>query len=165
MNEMAKAGFVWTIETLRNGVVIEREVVHNLIPVEGLNHILSVLLKAGAQVPTWYIGIYEGNYTPTPDLTAAQLPALAVECTSYTEATRRELVEGAVANGAVDNLGNRAEFTSNANKTVYGGFITSAPAKGSTAGVLLSAVRFPTPKSFEAETVMRVSAGFNLASL
>ena len=164
MKEVFKPGFTYTIETLKDGQIVDREVQHNLIPTEGLNHILSVLLSGGAQVATWYIGLYEGNYTPSTNDVMATFPAAATETTAYGAATRIEFTEGAIAAGAVDNSAARAEFTFNATKTIYGGFICSSPAKGNASGTLLSVVRFGSPKPVESGSVLRVTAGFSTLS-
>lgn len=108
--------------------------------------------------------MYEGNYTPIAGDTAATFPASATESAAYAEATRPALVLGAVTAGAVDNVASRAEFTANASKTFYGGFVSSAAAKGSTSGVLLSAVRFASPKVLSSGEILRVTAGFTLVS-
>lgn len=165
MKETMTGGFEYLIELVRNGVVIDSEVVHNLLPVEGINHILNTVFKNSAPVATWYIGLYEGNYTPTSLDVAATFPGTATETTTYVAATRAEWVEGTVVTGAVNNSASRAEFTSNANKTVYGGFISSVASKSSTGGVLMSVVRFSSPKQFDLDTVLRVSAGFTLTSV
>jgi hypothetical protein len=165
MNEHASAGFEYLVEVIRDGVVIESEVVHNLLPVEGINYLLSAGLKGGSQIPTWYIGLFEGNYAPVSGDTAATFPGLATECTTYAEAARVEWNEGSVVSGTVNNSANRAEFTSNALRTIYGGFIASAPAKGATSGTLLSVVRFSSPKTFEPDSVLRVTAGFTMTSV
>jgi hypothetical protein len=168
MNEMdsqAEGGFTYVVEVLHpNGKRSQREVVHNLIPVEGLNHMMGVTFKSVGQVATWYIGLYEGNYTPISSVTAATIAAASTECTSYTPAQRVEFVEGSVVNGAVDNSASKAEFTFTAAKTVYGGFIGSASPRGSTSGVLISAVRFTTPKVLAIGDVLSVTAGNSLIS-
>lgn len=165
MKNKLKAGFTYLVEVIdAQGMVRESEIVKNLMPVEGLNHMLGVTLKGSAQVATWYVGIYEGNYTPVAGDTAAAFSASATESSAYTEATRPALALGAVTAGAVDNTAVRAEFTANASKTFYGGFVTSAAAKGATSGVLLSAVRFASPKVLTATEVLRVTAGFTLVS-
>lgn len=165
MNGNLRAGFVYTVEVVKDGIVQSTEVVHNLLPVEGINAILSAALKGGTQVTTWYIGLFEGNYTPLTTDTAATFPGAATETTTYAEATRVEWAEGNIVTGALDNAATRAEFTSNALKTIYGGFISSAPAKGATSGTLLSVVRFSSPKTFEAGSVLRVTAGFSMTSV
>lgn len=164
MNEQLRGGFVYTLEHVRDGQVIDREVVRNLMPTEGVNHMLSTQFKGTAQVATWYIGIYEGNYTPTIADTAAGLPAAATETTAYTAATRVEFVEGAVSGGSLDNSASKAEFVFNAAKTIYGAFMSSVATKGAVSGVLASVVKFSSPKTFGSGDTLRVTAGFTLAS-
>lgn len=108
--------------------------------------------------------LYEGDYTPVAGDTAATFPAAATEFTAYDGTTRKTFVPGAVVGTNVDNHDNKAEFTFTPAKVVYGGFISSSSARGSTSGVLLSAVRFGSPKSVDAGGVLRVTAGFTLAS-
>lgn len=165
MNELIKAGFRYTVDVLdAYGNVLESEDVTNLVPAEGITHILNTILKGGTPVTTWYVGLFEGNYTPTGNDVASTFSGLATECTAYTDTTRIAFVPGTITAGNVDNSATRAEFTFNANKTVYGGFIGSASAKNSTSGVLLSIVRFGSPKSLATGDTLRVTAGFTMAS-
>lgn len=165
MNSKAESGFTYVVEVIHpDGKRSQREVVHNLIPEEGLNHQQSVTFKGTTQVTTWYIGLYEGNYTPVPGITAATISAASTECTAYTPAARVEFVEGAVAVGSVDNSASPALFTFTAAKTVYGGFIVSASPKGATTGVLISAVRFASPKTLAIGDVLSVTAANILTS-
>lgn len=164
MNEQAQAGFTYLVEVLKDGVVVDSEICHNLLPTEGANHMVGVTFKGQTPVSQWYVGLYEGNFTPNVGDVAATLPALATECTSYSGATRVAFTPGAVAAGAVDNTAARAEFTFTAAKTVYGGFISSAPAKGATTGVLVSLVRFASPRVMDVDSILRVTAGFTLAT-
>lgn len=164
MNAQPALGFTYLVEVIKDGVVVDREELHNLMPTEGLNHMLSVMLAGGAQVGTWYLGLFEGNYTPVAGDTAATFPASATETTTYVEATRVAFTPGAIAGGAANNSAARAEFTSNSNKTVYGAFMVSASGKGAASGVLLSAAKFSTTKSFDSGSILRVTAGFTTAS-
>lgn len=158
-------GFVYEVGVRKpDGSLIQRERVKNLTPIEGLNHFTSVVFKSGLQVATWYIGLYEGNYTPTPDVKASTIAALAAECTAYASAQRVSFVTGSVANGSVDNSANKAEFLMTAAKTVYGGFLVSASPKGATTGVLGSAVRFTSPKVLAVGDVLVVVAANSLLS-
>jgi hypothetical protein len=165
MNTGGKSGFDFfvTVEHL-DGSVSQRECVHNLMPDEGRDHVPGVIFKGALQVPNWYIGLYEGNYTPQPDVKASTIAALASECTTYSSAQRVAFVPGAVANGSVDNGANKAEFTMTAAKTVYGGFIASASPKGATTGVLISAVRFASPKVLAVGDKLNVVAVNSLVS-
>jgi len=156
-------GLRWDIEVSNKaGEVIDRFHAYNLVPTEGLNFLMSLAFKSASAVPAWFISIFEGDYTPTDDVTAATLPGLATEITAYTPATRPEFVDGAITDGALSNAASLAEFTFTQNKTVRVVALTSASAKGSTAGVALSVVRLPSPKEYEIGDVMRVFAGPNV---
>ncbi len=164
MNESLKMGAVYEYELVRDGVVYDRWTEKNLMPLEGLNHVLGVTLKGVTQVTNWYALVYEGNYTPVNGDTAATFPASCTETTTYSGATRVAFTPGAVAGGTVNNSASRAEFTFTADKTIYGGAIVSASAKGAVSGVLLSAVKFASPKSPATGDILRVTAGFTLVS-
>lgn len=160
VKETTHMGFTYTVEHLRNGELIDTFQVSNLVPDEGLNHALGVLLKAETQQTTWYVGLFEGNYTPTNTITAATVTSVATECTAYDETTRVEWIGGAISGGAVSNTASTAAFTINATKAIYGGFMVSSSAKSSTVGILVSIVRFPTVKNVEATDILRVTASF-----
>ena len=140
-------GGAFDVEHRRGGDVIGRDLSANLLPTEGLNHLLDVVLHGTAQVTTWYVALFEGNYTPVAGLTAATFTASATECTAYDESTRVAYDEGAASGGVIDNASSRATFTMNASKTVYGGALLSASAKSATSGVLLAAARFSSSRS------------------
>jgi hypothetical protein len=169
INSGLKAGFGYLVEVIRpDGSVDETqsEVVHNLMPTEGMNHMLNTEFHAGAQVTAWYLGVYGANYTPTINDVASTFATVASEVTTlYDETTRVAFNEGAAANGAIDNSANRAEFTFNAAVNVYGGFISSAAAKGALTGVLGSVVKFASVKALEAGAVLRITAGFTLLNV
>lgn len=157
-------GFEYLVEVVRDGKIVDREVVHNLVPTEGMNHILNTVLKAGTQVPTWYVGLFQGDYIPETSDTMSTLPTEAVEATQYSGAVRPSFTPGAVTGGAVNNSAAQTVFTFTGAATVYGGFISSSNVKGGTSGVLLSVVRFATPKVLDADAELRVTAGLTLAS-
>lgn len=152
-------GLRWHFEVSKNDGTVDRFHVDNLVPTEGLNFLLSLAFKSASAVPAWFISIFEGDYTPTESVTAATLPGLATEITAYTPNTRPEFVDGPVTNGSVSNAAQLAEFTFTQQKTVRVLAMSSASAKGSTSGVLLSVVRLPSPKTYDAGEVMRVFAG------
>ena len=156
--------FNYEFEQVRDGVVIDCWTEKNLIPNEGLTHMLDVVCKGGSQVPTWYVMPYEGNYTPVATDTAATFPGLATECTAYTEAKRVTWVEGSISGNSVSNSASKAEFTLNAGKTIYGCALVSVSTKSATSGVLLSAVRFGTPKTYLSGDILRVTAPVSLTA-
>lgn len=160
----ALTGTTYLVEHLRDGAVIGCEQVHNLIPTEGLNHIVDVVIRRGTQATGWYIGLFEGNYTPAATDTAGTFPTQAVECTAYAPANRPAFTYGALSGGVVDNTNSRAEFTFTGGKTIYGAFLAPAPTKGAPTAPLLSAARFVDPKVVVAGDILRVTATFEAAS-
>ncbi len=166
MNCEIKAGATYGVEVVApDGTVAQASVEHNLVPIEGLNHMANVIFKGGGQVNPWYIAPFEGLYTPTPGDTAATIATAAQESTAYTAATRAVFDEGAASNGAVDNSASKAEFVFNASKVVRGVFIVSASPKGANTGTLISVVLFSSPKTVDAGSTLRVTAGFAFASV
>lgn len=156
-----KSGFVYVVDHFRNGQLLTGgEPVCNLMPEEGLNHALDVLLKNATQQVGWYIGLYEGDYVPIDSVTAGTVVAAATECTAYDETARPAWVGGTIDAGFVTNVDNRAVFTMNDTKTVYGAFMISSSIKSSGVGVLISIVRFPTVKEVEDGDILRVRAQY-----
>lgn len=164
MNEPVKMGFTYLIEVVHDGEVVDSEVVHNLVPTEGLNHTLDVLLRGGTQVTQWYVGVFENDYTPLGTDVMSTFASLAGESTAYTDTTRLEFTPGAPAGGVANNSAALAEFTFNATKTIRGAFLSSSNTKGGTAGVLLSAAKFSAAKSVTSGDILRVSAGIQMTS-
>ena len=56
-------------------------------PAEGRNHIWDVTLRGATQVPEWRVAMFEGDYTPQEDDTAANIVARATEIIAYSEST------------------------------------------------------------------------------
>lgn len=133
-----------------------------LYPAEGRNHMLGVTIHAEAAAPTWYIALFEGNYTPQDDDTAANFASRATECTAYDESTRVEFKETAPSGGASNNTADMALFTMNSTKTIYGFAILSAAAKGATTGKLLCIQRLTSPKTYDAGDVVKVPVSLTL---
>lgn len=154
---MKLPGLLWSCEVLdRQRNIVSRSEKLNLTPTQGLDFIQRLIFKSGSVVPTWFIAPFEGDYTPTPTLTAATFPGLATECTAYQGATRKEFVEGEPIAGAVNNADAIAEFEFTAAKDIYGFALLSASAKGSTGGVIVSAARLPSAQFVQIGGVLRV---------
>ena len=167
MIDPTKVGFTYRVEVLNRhtGEVVNSETVHNLMPDVGIHHALDVLLNGASQVTQWYLLPFGNNYTPQPADTAATFPSLAGELTTYAGATRPSIVTGAAAGGTVTNGDNRVELGFPAVTTVQGAAIISTPTKGAAAGILLSAVKFASPKVVDPESILRVLVGIEFASL
>lgn len=167
MNATMRGGMIYIVQSYRRSksgllLLTDEEMVENLVPVEGLNHMLATEFKGGAQVSNWYLALFEGNYTPVSTDTAADFAADATECVAYTQATRVLWNAGTPAGGVLDNTGSVAIFDMNATVTVYGAALLSAPSKGATTGVLSSIARFAAPKSGQDQ--IKVTAGYVLTS-
>ena len=160
-----KAGFKYTITHLRGEEVISEEIQHNLIPTEGLNYIIGTSAAAVAQITAWYLGIYEGNYTPVAGDTMSTFPGSSTESTAYTEATRVAWTAGTVSAGAVSNSASAATFTINATKTIYGAFMSSVSTKSATTGTLLSAVLFASPKAVVSGDILNITSTLTLVAV
>lgn len=154
----------FTVEHVRAGEKIDEFVVDNLVTNEGLNHILDTVFHGRAPVGTWYLGIFEGNYTPVPSVNAGGIVAASTECTTYDEGTRPEYAEAAASGQSISNAANKAAFTMNASKTIYGAFLISSGAKGSTSGVLMAAARFSAPKNVVDDDQLLLTYTFAAAS-
>jgi hypothetical protein len=120
---------------------------YNLVVNQGLNSILGVYLQAQTSIPAWFLGIFQGNYTPQATDTAANIAANSTECSSYNSATRPQWNPAAPSGQSITNSGNPATYTFNASVTIYGGFLVSSNVINGTAGVLFSEATFSSPKA------------------
>lgn len=140
-------GGVFEVDHIRDGKSLGITRDHNIVVNEGLNHILSVVFNSGTQITAWYVGIFEGNYTPVATDTAANIAANSTESTAYNEATRVEYVEAAPSGQSITNAANKATFTMNATKTIYGAFLVSTSAKSGVTGTLMAASKFSASRA------------------
>lgn len=157
-------GGVFHVEHVRAGEVIEREDIHNLVVNQGLDHILNTEFTGSAQVAQWYLGIFEGNYTPVPTVTAATISQAATESTAYQEGNRQAFTPAASNGQSVTNSASKATFTINAQKNIYGAFLASAQALSATTGVLFSAAKFAAAKAVNPGDQLILTYTFNAAS-
>ena len=144
--------------------VIDEFDVHNLCTAEGLTSWLGVYFHGDTQITGWYVGLFEGNYTPVDSDTAAAFATAATETTAYTSATRPAYSPAAAASKAISNTASMASFTFNDSKTLYGAFLASNPAKNGATGVLFSAARFTTPKTVANNDQLLITYTFSAAS-
>lgn len=149
----------------RGDKIIDEWEDHNLVVNQGLNSLLNVMFNGATQIGTWYVGIFEGNYTPVSSVTAATIASAATETTAYTAATRPEYVEAASSAQSTTNSASRASFVFNASKTIYGAFLISDSTKSGTSGTLFSAARFGTSKSVVTDDELLLTYTFNASSV
>jgi hypothetical protein len=157
-------GLVYRTWHMRNGVLLQDETTHNLVPDEGITDILGVYFKGVTAKANWYVFLYEGNYTPDGSETGGTIAAVATEFTAYTPNARPLWVSGPINAGSLDNVAARAVFKATAKKTLYGGGIHSSSVKGGTSGMLPSCVRFGSPKVLDIGDELAVAAGIAFTS-
>lgn len=145
--EKIKMGGRFIGQIVRKGEVIDEFDVHNLVVNQGLNDNLNTYFNAGAQITSWYMGIFQGNYTPVASDTASSIASNSTECSSYTSSTRPAWSPAVPSGQSITNSASRATFTFNASVTVYGGFLISNNTIGGTAGVLFAGAQFGAAKS------------------
>ncbi len=165
MDSKLQVGGRYHIEHVRGGEVIDREDVTNIVVNEGLDHLLNTVFHGGTQINTWYLGLFEGNYTPVATATGASISGAATECVAYDEAQRQEFKEGAASAQSITNAADKATFTMNASKTIYGAFLVSNGTKGATSGTLFSAARFASPKQVVDDDQLLLTYTFTASSL
>lgn len=154
----------FSFEHMRGGKLIDAWEDSNLVVNEGLNALLDIMFHGSTQVTTWYVGLFEGNYTPVAGVTAATITAASTECTAYDESTRQEYAEAAASSQSITNSASKATFTFNATKTIYGAFLVSNSTKSGTTGTLFSAARFGTAKSVVDDDQLLVTYTLGAAS-
>ena len=165
MEQKLAGGCDWTFEQFEpDGRLVSSRTVRNLMPEEGRNYVIGAAIADAPQRTAWYCGVYEGDFTPDGTETAATIVGAAAECTAYSGAVRPTVVFGTVSDGSIDNAAAKVEMTFTADKTLYGGFVSSSPVKGGTTGVLLSVAR-AGPEVVRAGRKLVVSISFKLVSM
>lgn len=160
-------GFIYDCEIVdRHGRVVDQFSEHNIIPIQGMNRIASLLLGGGA-TPTanWYIGLLNTGFTVNENSTLQG--AAGAENTGYTTTGNARLDWDFTYDNkyVVTNLANRAEFTFDNATTIYGAFLTELATRGTyAAGCLLSVANFTTPRAIDAGGTLRVTAGITLGT-
>lgn len=162
MNHRLPIGFVYDTEHYRGGVLLSAQRAYNIIPQAGVNHVAALIRGSGPLVSNWYMGLFEGNYTPTDATTSSDLPANAQEFVGYSEDPRPAWTHAYDGTAVISNTANRTLFTITEDKTVYGGFLISNSSKGGNTGVLLSIARFPTADELRTGDEYRITAGITL---
>jgi len=123
---------------------------HNVLPNEGLHHLLDATLKNSTRYATWYLMIHSGTGVPVAGTTAASYHGDLTEIsTGYTEATRVTWAGDAVslANTEVVNDATPAVFTINGTVAVNGAGLTTQAVKLNTGGILMSAGKFAATRN------------------
>ena len=133
-------------ELIRDGKIIDEFDFDNIVVNEGLNSALNVVFNGASPITSWYVGLFQGNYTPVSSDTAATIAANSTECSAYTAGVRQNFVTVASTAQLITNTASRASFTFNSAQTIYGAFLASTATINGTTGVLMSAARFATQR-------------------
>lgn len=145
-NHIGVNGFEWTFVVTENGEEVSREVSRNLIPADGMAFLVRSPFGDVAPINTFYLGLFRGDYIPTSATKATDIPGNMIEFVDYEEA-QRPLWDRAFDGGAtMDNEDSKSVFTATQDRLIRGAFLCSDPTKGGNSGLVLSCVRFATPK-------------------
>lgn len=152
-------------QIIRAGEVIDEFEDPNLVVNEGLNSLLGVMFNSATQITAWYMGVFEGNYTPLATETAATIATASTESTAYASTTRPAYVQAAPSSQSITNSASRASFVFNATKSIYGAFLVSTSTKSGTSGVLFSAAKFSAVKSVQSGDELLLTYMFTASSV
>ena len=127
----------------------------NLVVNEGMAHILNVALGATAKPAGYFLALFNGAATPQANWTAAGFAATAGEVVSmsegYTSPTRPAWTPGVAATNSIDNMAAVATVTIAATSqiNVTGAAMLTSSVRGGTTGVLVSATRYASERTFQ----------------
>lgn len=140
----------------------------NLVTDEGLTHILNVAFGTTPKPQAYYVALYGASATPQANWTAQNFASTASEIVSmsegYNSATRPKWTPENTSSNSIDSIKSAAVFNivTDGTLTVQGaGLITSAN-KGSTDGVLVSAIKFNAPRTFQNGDVYEIGYRISL---
>lgn len=131
----------WSVECYRDGKLIWEDTFHNIVVNVGLNHILSIILAAGTQITTWYLGLLASSPTVAAADTMGSHSGWT-EDQNYSESVRQTFTPGSVASQSVDNSASKATYSINGTTTIGGAFLTSVSTKGGSTGTLFAGGAF-----------------------
>lgn len=134
----------------------------NLITTEGLTHILNVAMGTTPKPTAYYLALFSGSAAPAMNWTAANFSAVSGELTrqdeGYTHATRPVWTPTTATSNSIDNMGGGGTDVSKAVQVtiatasqinITGAALLTAPAKGATTGVLISAAKYPIARTLQ----------------
>lgn len=156
-------GFHWSAEAYnKQGELVDQWSQHNLIPDEGIGFLMRAPFGDATVTSNFYCGLFKGSYIPTKTSKAADIPTIG-EYVNYSEA-ERPLWDKSFNSNTYSNSANKAVFTFSEDQTINGFFLVSSDIKGSANGVLLSIVRFASPKDIPAGIELKVLANLSYIS-
>lgn len=169
MKSIIPVGTWWEFEQWRKGKLIDKWAQKNVITTEGLNHMLNVTFHGATAIGTWYMGLFENDYTPL--ITDTYATPGFTESSAYDEATRPAFVEAEATTKVTTNNASKATFTISGTKTIYGAFLCGGGTDGNTkgdaagGGTLFASSKFATAKSVVDDDVLMVVCSITLADV
>lgn len=127
----------------------------NLIPTEGLAHILNVALGTTPKPASYHLALFSGSAAPAANWNAANFASVASEIVSmtegYTSPTRPAWTTVNTATGSIDNMVSVATVTiaTTSQLNVTGAAVLTNSTKGGTTGALISASKYAAPRVFQ----------------
>lgn len=127
----------------------------NLIPTEGLAHILNVALGTTPKPASYHLALFSGSAAPAANWNAANFASVASEIVSmtegYTSPTRPAWITVNTATGSIDNMVSVATVTiaTTSQLNVTGAAVLTNSTKGGTTGALISASKYAAPRVFQ----------------
>ena len=127
----------------------------NLIPTEGLAHILNVALGTTPKPASYYLALFSAAAQPAANWTAASFASTASEIVSMTEGysspTRPAWTPTNTNTGSIDNMTSVAKVTMKtaSSISVQGAAMLTNSTRGGTTGALISASKYAAPRVFQ----------------
>jgi len=147
----------YTVEAHRDGVLLWREFITNLVVTEGLTDSIDKYFKGAAYTAAFYVGLT----ATVPTFAAGNTMAVHAgwtEVVAYSESVRQTFTLGTVTAGSASNTASKAVFTINADSTVIGGaFVTTNNTKSGTTGILYGGGAFTADRTLMNGDVLSVT--------
>jgi hypothetical protein len=119
----------------------------NICVNEGMTAALNILFAGASVISTWYVAVFQNNYTPVATDTAASITSNAGEFTGYSGGARPTFTAAVPTTPSVTNSASRATFNFTGSATLTGAFLVSNATPGANSGTLFSAALFGSSKS------------------
>lgn len=157
-------GFEWNLVIKEGGKVVSHDTFLNKIPAAGMAFLVRSPFGDIAPITTFYLGLFQGDYIPSDSTTAADIPGNMNEFIDYEEVQRPLWDRSFDGAATMDNDDSKARFTPTQDRLIRGAFLCSEPAKGSNSGLVLSCVRFTSPKQVYAGQTAELYGGLTYIS-
>ena len=140
----------------------------NIVVTEGLAHILNVALGNTAKPAGYYLALFSGAAAPAANWTAENFPSVASEIISltegYTNAKRPVWTPSEASSGSISNMAATASLTiaTAATLNVTGAALLTNSTRGGKSGVLVSATKYASSRTFQNGDVYQIGYELDL---